>query len=66
MRGVEHRIALDLEQEQGALADEFAGQREDVFDRLLGQDRPTGGDAARAPGRTPGRPGATGPPPRLR
>ena len=36
----------DLEQEQRALADQLAGQREDVLDRLLGQDRAAGGDPA--------------------
>src|SRR2546421_1954856 len=43
-RRLEHRVALDLEGEQGALTDQLPGQREDVLDRLLGQDRATGGD----------------------
>ena len=31
-RGVDHRVADDLEQEQRALADQLLGQREDVLD----------------------------------
>ena len=43
---VDHGVTDDLEQEQLALADELPGQREDVLDDLLGQDRATGGDPA--------------------
>ncbi|BCJ57789.1 hypothetical protein Jiend_12110 [Micromonospora endophytica] len=43
-RRVEHRVALDLEHEDLALADQLPGQRKDVLHRLLGEDRPTGGD----------------------
>src|SRR6478609_3812074 len=45
-RGVDHRVADDLEQEQLALADDLLGQREDVLDDLLGQDRSAGRDTA--------------------
>src|ERR1700722_8851491 len=41
---VHHRVADDLEQEESALADDLPGQREDVLDRLFGQDRPASGD----------------------
>ena len=44
-RGVDHRLADDLEDEQLALADELAGEREDLVDLLLGGDRDAGGDA---------------------
>ena len=37
---------MTCEQEQRALADDLAGQREHVLDRLLGQDRAAGGDPA--------------------
>ncbi len=36
--GIHHRLADHLEQEQRTLADEFARQREDFLDGLLGQD----------------------------
>ncbi|MCU1615863.1 MAG: transcriptional repressor, LexA family, partial [Frankiales bacterium] len=39
-------VAGDLEAEQGALTHQFPRQREDLFDGLLGQYRPTGGDPA--------------------
>ena len=45
-RGVDHRLTDDLEHEQLALADELAGEREDLVDLLLGGDRDAGGDAA--------------------
>ena len=45
-RRVDHRLADDLEHEQVALADELAGEREDLLDLLLGRDRHAGGDAA--------------------
>ena len=43
-RGVDHGVAHHLEQEDLALADQGPRQREDLLDRLLGQDRPAGGD----------------------
>src|SRR5690606_28853754 len=43
---VDHRVALDLEQKQGAFTHQLPGQRIDVLDHLLGQDRTTGGDLA--------------------
>jgi hypothetical protein len=43
---LDHRVAGDLEHEEGALADELAGEWEHVLDRLLGQHRATGGDPA--------------------
>ena len=45
-RGVDHRVAGDLEQEELTVADELLRQREDRLDALLGQDRPAGGDPA--------------------
>ena len=45
-RRVDHRVTDDLEQEQLAVADELAGEREDVLDALLGEDRTAGGDPA--------------------
>jgi leucyl-tRNA synthetase len=45
-RGVDHRVAADLEQEQRALADKLAGEREDVLDLLFGEDGATCRDAA--------------------
>ena len=45
-RGVDHRVADHLEQEELAVADQLLGQREDVLDGLLGEDRSTGGDPA--------------------
>src|SRR4028119_1260950 len=47
-RRVDHRVTGDAEHEQGALTDQFARQREDVLDRLLGQHRAAGGDPADA------------------
>jgi hypothetical protein len=44
-RGVDHRVADDLEHEQRAAADQLAGEREDVLDGLLGQHGAAGGDA---------------------
>src|SRR5699024_6330238 len=43
--GLDHRIADDLEQEHLTRADDLSRQGEDIVDLLLGQDRPTGGDA---------------------
>ncbi len=57
-RRVEHRVTLDLEHEDLALADQLARQREDVLHRLLGEDRATGGDATEH--RDVGRRGALG------
>ena len=45
-RRVDHRVAADLEQEQLAVPDELAGEREHVLDHLLGEDRAAGGDPA--------------------
>src|SRR4051812_26925606 len=45
-RGLDHGVADDLQHEQFAVTDQLAGEREDVLDRLLGEDRATGGDAA--------------------
>ena len=45
-RGVDHRVADHLQQEQRAAADELAGEREDLLDRLLGEDRTAGSDPA--------------------
>ena len=44
--GVDHRLALDLQHEQLAAADQLLGEREDVLEVLLGQDRAAGGDPA--------------------
>src|SRR5690625_7905351 len=44
-RRVNHRIADNLEQEQLAIADELLGEWEDVFNRLLGENRATSSDA---------------------
>jgi len=44
--GLDHRLADDLEQEQLAVAHERLRQREDLLDRLLGEDRAACGDAA--------------------
>ena len=41
-RRIDHRIAGHLEQEQVAVADELAGEREDCLDLLLGEDRAAG------------------------
>lgn len=43
-RGLHHRVAHHFEQEQRALADQLARQREHVFDGFLGQDGSTGRD----------------------
>ena len=43
--GVDHRIALDLEQEDRVVADEVDRQGQDLFDMLCGQDRRAGSDA---------------------
>src|SRR5579859_332195 len=45
-RGVDHGVTGDLQQEQRPGADQLPGQREDVLDGLLGEDRATGGDPA--------------------
>ena len=44
--GLHHRVTGHLQHEQVALAHEFAGEGEHVLQRLLGQDRTTGGDPA--------------------
>ncbi len=44
--GIDHRVADDLQHEQLALADELAGEREDLVDLLLGGDRDAGRDAS--------------------
>ena len=44
-RGVDHRVTGDAEEEERPLADELTGEREDVLNRLLGEDRTAGGDA---------------------
>ena len=36
----------DLEQEEGALADDLLGEREDILDQLVGRDRDAGGNLA--------------------
>jgi hypothetical protein len=45
-RGIDHGVTDDLQQEQGSVANQLLGQREDVLDGLLGQDGTTGGDPA--------------------
>ncbi|CAM5715579.1 hypothetical protein MAUB1S_00471 [Mycolicibacterium aubagnense] len=45
-RRVDHGFADHLQQKQRALAHEFAGEWEDVFDGFLGEDRAAGGDPA--------------------
>src|SRR3954452_18371656 len=45
-RRIDHRVTGDLEQEEGAVADEALRERHDLLDALLGQDRATGGDPA--------------------
>lgn len=44
-RGVDHRVADDLQHEQLALADQLTGKRENLVDLLLGGDGNTGCDA---------------------
>src|SRR5262245_55826690 len=44
-RRLDHRVTLDLQQEQRALPDQLSRQREDLVDRLLGEDRAAGGGA---------------------
>ena len=58
-RGVDHRVADHLEQEQLAVADQLAGQREHVLDDLLGQDRARRRRSGRPPGRTTASVGAS-------
>ena len=44
--GVHHRVAAYPQHEDRIAADEFGGERIDLLDVLLGQDRRSGSDAA--------------------
>ncbi len=44
--GLDHGVAGDFEHEQLPVADELAREREDVLDRLFGEDRSAGRDSA--------------------
>ena len=45
-REINHGVADDFKKEEFALSDEGIGEREDLFDVLLGKDWTTGGDTA--------------------
>lgn len=43
-RGIDHRVTSDFEHEQFAVANQLPGERDDVLDGLIGEDRAAGRD----------------------